>query len=280
MELPLDHVSSKEFDEPDAASILGPMPESASVARKPRLPADLPPYLASLYEVPLLSGEQELYLFRKYNFLKYRASRLRAELNPARPKSRLLDEIEQLHAQAVETKNQIVRANLRLVVSIAKKYTAEHDTLFDLISDGNMSLFRAVERFDYTLGFKFSTYASWSIKKNYAREYTARARYSDRFRTSLDEPLQGTPDSRSDAHQQERLQERRELQVDKVLGCLDEREREIIKRRFGLHDREQAQTLQEVGDDLGVSKERIRQIEARALAKLRGAAAAELSDVI
>ena len=82
----------------------------------------MPPYLASLYEVPLLTREQEAHLFRKFNYLKYRAAKLREGLDPARAKSSVMDEIESLYEQVVATKNQIVRANLRLVVSIAKRH--------------------------------------------------------------------------------------------------------------------------------------------------------------
>jgi RNA polymerase primary sigma factor/RNA polymerase sigma factor len=270
---------SAEFDQPHAKAILGPTPESAARARKVRQPDDLPRYLASLYEVPLLTAEQERHLFRKYNFLKHCAGKLRERLNPQRPKLRLVEEIERLHAEAVDVKNQIIRANLRLVVSIAKKH-ARADNFFDMVSDGNVSLMKAVEKFDYSMGFKFSTYATWAIKKNYARDYVTQARYADRFHTSMDEPLDWTADTRADAYQQERMQEQRAAQVDRVLECLNEREREIIKKRFGLQDYPQGQTLQEVGADFGISKERIRQIETRALEKLREAAAAELMDVM
>jgi RNA polymerase primary sigma factor/RNA polymerase sigma factor len=228
--------------------------------------------LASLYEVPLLTAEQERYLFRKYNFLKYRASELRQQLDPARPKQQLLDEIEQLHAEAVETKNQIIRANLRLVVAISKKYSFHNGDFFERVSEGNISLMKAVEKFDYTRGFKFSTYATWAIKQNFAREYVTTARYVDRFRTSHEEQLDGTADQRSDGFAEERQQSQREKEVAKILDCLSDREREIISKRFGLGNRFDGQTLKDVGADLGVSKERIRQIETRALAKLREAA--------
>ena len=276
MELPLDYMPSSEFSRPGASQrILGPMPLSPSAPRKARRPADLPPYLASLYEVPLLTAEQERYLFRKYNFLKYRASKLRDKLHPARPSVQLLAEIEELHRQAVETKNQIVRANLRLVVSIAKKYAGRQGDFFEMVSEGNMSLIKAVEKFDYTRGFKLSTYATWAIKQNYAREYVTGARYADRFRTSHDEQLNFTADQRSDGIAQERQQARRETEVARILDCLSERERQIICKRYGLGESFEGQTLKEVGADMGVSKERIRQIETRALAKLRLVAAAE-----
>jgi RNA polymerase primary sigma factor len=275
-ELPLDYMPSKEFKRPTAAArILAPTPPSPANQRKVKRPTGLPPYLASLYEVPLLTTEQERHLFRKYNFLKYRATKLRHELDAARPSLRQLDEIEDLFRQAVDTKNQIIRANLRLVVSVAKKYSGGPDRFFEAVSEGNVSLMKAVEKFDYTRGFKFSTYATWALQKNYARAYETQSRYADRFRSGHEESLDWAADRRSSGFEQERLQAQREEQVAKIIGCLSDREREIIAKRYGLSGSFEGQTLKEVGADIGVSKERVRQLEGRALAKLREAAAAE-----
>ena len=126
---------------------------------------DRPRYLASLYEVDLLNREQEQYLFRKYNYLKFKASRLREKLDPTKARAAAMDEIQQLYDEAVKIKNRIVQANLRLVVSIAKRHLGASEDFFQLVSDGNMSLIRAAEKFDYTRGNKFSTYASWAIMK-------------------------------------------------------------------------------------------------------------------
>ncbi len=174
-ELPLDFIPNPEFAKSGVEkTFLAELPQSDGPVKKVRLPSGLPPYLASLYEVPLLSREQEQHLFRKFNYLKYRASRLREQLDPAHAKSSVMDEIEQLYDQAVSTKNLIVRANLRLVVSIAKRHVGQGDNFFELVSDGNMSLIRAVEKFDYARGNKFSTYASWAIMKNFARNNSRR----------------------------------------------------------------------------------------------------------
>src|SRR5205085_1920102 len=218
-ELPLDYMPSKEFKRPTAAErILAPTPETPVSARKVKRPSGLPPYLASLYEVPLLTAEQERHLFRKYNFLKYRASKLRDELDATRPSVRQMDQIESLHAQAVETKNEIIRANLRLVVSVAKKYMPGPDKFFEAVSEGNISLMKAVEKFDYTRGFKFSTYATWALQKNYYRAYETQSRYTDHFRSGHDESLGWATDPRSNGFEQEGPQAQREQQVAQILG--------------------------------------------------------------
>jgi len=283
LELPLDFIPNDEFprirSQRRERQILGPMPEAEQKTKKPRLPSGLPPYLASLYEVPLLTRDQEGHLFRKMNYLKFKAARLREQLDPSRPKSGLMDQIERLYANAVATKNQIIRANLRLVVSIAKRHVGLMDNFFELVSDGNMSLMRAVEKFDFARGNKFSTYASWAIMKNFARTIPDEHRQRDRFRTSHGEMVNATEDERTDQFEQETAQFQREAHVQRILDRLDEREQKIIVRRFGLRRGHEPLTLKQVGAELGVTKERIRQIEARALSKLRKAAEDERVDV-
>ena len=275
-ELPLDYMYNKEFDKPHVErKALGTMPEGAEQPRKARIPSGLPHYLASLYEVPLLTREQEQYLFRKFNYLKHKASQLRDQLDPARAKSSLMDRIEELYEEAVRTKNQIVKANLRLVVSIAKRHVSSSDDFFGLVSDGNMSLIRAVEKFDYSRGNKFSTYASWAIMKNFARTIPDEFKHRDRFRTSHEEMFSAQEDERSDRYEQESAQYLRQRQIGRILSRLDEREQKIIISRFGLDHSQEPLTLKEVGSEMGVTKERVRQIEARALNKLRIAAQEE-----
>ena len=209
-----------------------------------------------------------------------RPSKLREGLDPARAKSSVMDEIERLYDQAVAMKNQIVRANLRLVVSIAKRHVGPADNFFELVSDGNMSLIRAAEKFDFARGNKFSTYASWAIMKNFARTIPDEHRHRDRFRTSQSEMFYG---DRRPAQRPVRAgkcpvaaAERRSAEI---LERLDEREQKIIISRFGLDHGHEPLTLKEVGDEMGVTKERIRQIEARALGKLRQAAQEEKIDL-
>ncbi len=283
LELPLDYIPNPDFEkirtEKQEREVLGPTPVGELPLKKTRLPSGLPPYLASLYEVPLLTREQEMHLFRRMNFLKYKASQLREQLDPSQPKAGVMDQIERLYDEAVATKNEIISANLRLVVSIAKRHVGPSENFFELVSDGNMSLIRAVEKFDFARGNKFSTYASWAIMKNFARTIPDEHRHRDRFRTSQQEMFGATEDVRSDQYEQESAQVRRETQIERILGRLDAREQQIIISRFGLSRGEEPLTLKEVGAELGVTKERIRQIEARALSKLRKAAQEEKIDL-
>jgi len=282
MNLPLEYVPNELFTRVRSKKtreyILGPLPPTASPPKKPRAPGGLPPYLSSLYEVPLLTHKQEVHLFRKMNYLKYLASKLRKKLDPAQPKRKLMDEIERLYEEAVATKNQIIRANLRLVVSIAKRHVNPGINFFELVSDGNMSLLRAVEKFDYARGYKFSTYASWAIMKNFARSIPDEHRRRERFHAGPSELLSIAEDHRPDPWEQEMEQTRREAQVQKILQRLDDREQKIIIRRFGLEHGQEPATLKEVGAELGVTKERVRQLEARALHKLRRAVEEEKLD--
>jgi RNA polymerase sigma factor (sigma-70 family) len=276
--LPLDFIPSTDFTavrtKAQDRALLGPPPEGQPGPHG-RPPSGLPPYLAGLYEVPLLTREQEAHLFRKMNYLKYKASKLRAQLDPARPKVALMDRIEKLYGDSVTVKNQIISSNLRLVVSIAKRHAGSQHSFFELVSDGNMSLMRAVEKFNYSLGYKFSTYASWAIMKNFSRSIPDEMRRQRRFQTGITETFAAALDDRTDPHDMEQRHERHRHQVDRILQRLDKREQEIIVRRFGLERGHEPLTLKQVGAELGVTKERIRQIESRAMGKLRAAAVNE-----
>ncbi len=273
-ELPLDYMYHESFDRAGIEKeFLAPLPASGLPAKKLRGPSGLPPYLSALYEVPLLTREQEYHLFRKFNYLKHKATKLRESLDPSQARTSVMDEIEDLYDQAVKVKNEIVQANLRLVVSIAKRHVSGSEDFFALVSDGNMSLIRAAEKFDFSRGNKFSTYASWAIMKNYARTIPDEFKRRDRFRTSQEELFSATQDNRGDQLGEEAQQRVRERQVERILSRLDERERKIIVSRFGLDHSREPLTLKEVGGEMGVTKERVRQIEARALDKARQAAA-------
>ena len=277
---PIDFMDAPEFHEVSAEeTILAPPPATDRKAAPVKAPPGLPPYLDSLYAIPLLTKEEEVYYFRKMNYLKCRAAELQKGLDPVRPKTRDMDQIERLLQQAGEVKNFLIRSNLRLVVSIAKKHMKPNVSFFEMVSDGNMSLLRAIEKFDYTRGFKFSTYSSWAIMKNYARSIPAEYTQLDRFRTGTEEIFSQSSDRRTDGLANEAINHKQHEALMGILSQLPPRERDIIVSRYGLSEGAGPQTLEQVGTKLGVTKERIRQLEARALEKLRKIAETEHLDV-
>jgi len=270
LEQPIEFMDSPDFHKPNAeATIFGPAPPATKVEGRVKAPPGLPPYLASLYSIPLLTRELEAYYFRKMNYLKFKASKARAKLDKSRPRTKDLDEIEQLLDKAVEIKNFLIRSNLRLVVSIAKRHIKPTSNFFEMVSDGNMSLIRAIEKFDYTKGNKFSTYATWAIMKNFARSIPAEHTLLERFRTGKDEVFQHSTEFRGDQFHEELVNQRQHQMIMGILDQLDDREKDIIMFRYGLSQGVEPLTLEQVGNRLGVTKERIRQLEARALRKLR-----------
>ncbi len=272
----IEYIDSEEFRAPGAErTILAPTPQPEQPQRRTRPSAGLPSHLASLYDVPLLTREQEAHLFRKMNFLKYQALQRRQELDIQRPKATLIDQIEKDLEEAERTRNDIISANRRLVVSIAKRHHGMHIPFEELVSDGELSLMRAVEKFDYSRGNKFSTYATWAIMKNFARSIPDDHKRRARYRNVQEELFEATADDRSDQYEQEAAQHRREQDISRILEWLDDREQQIIISRFGLDHRQEPLTLKEVGQQMGVTKERVRQIESRALSKLKKAAQEE-----
>ncbi|WP_437223743.1 sigma-70 family RNA polymerase sigma factor [Planctomicrobium sp. SH661] len=280
LDAPVDYMDSPEFHKPNAEQvILGPAPHVEKKGGAVKAPPGLPPYLASLYSVPLLTREEEGYYFRKMNYLKFKAAQLQKRIGPRRPRTKEMDEIEQLIEKAGEVKNFLIRSNLRLVVSIAKRHMKPTTNFFEMVSDGNMSLIRAIEKFDYTKGNKFSTYASWAIMKNYARSIPAEHKLLDRYRTGIDEVFQFSEDGRGSQFAEEAVNTRQHQMILSILDNLDERERAIIMHRYGLERGSEPETLEQVGSRFNVTKERIRQIESRAMQKIRKIAEEEKLDI-
>jgi RNA polymerase sigma factor (sigma-70 family) len=241
-----------------------------------RIPKDAPPELASLYETPLLNKEQEQHLFRKMNFLKFKAGRLlegmklpSGKINVHKTRTQDLDDIEGLLEQANAVKEQLISANMRLVVSIAKRHSGQTDNFFELLSDGNMSLIRAVEKFDYSRGNKFSTYASWAIMKNYARSIPDEKNRRERYLTGSEDFFEQAPDTRSQEQELLASAEQATTKVNRLLDYLEPRERAIIRMRAGLDSGTEGMTLEKIGEKLGITKERVRQLNVRAMKKLR-----------
>jgi len=267
----IEWIHNELFDAPNANALIlevqEPVNERSAKPAKP--PSGLPAYLRSLYETPLLSREQEQDLFRRYNYLKFKAARELNTVDAVEATPDEFDRIAHLMDQVESVRRRIVKANLRLVVSIAKKHVGRSDGFFEVISDGNMSLMRAVEKFDYAMGNRFSTYATWAIMKNYARSIPEQRYHAKRYMTGQDVALDTQPDERREEPSvSDRQHVRRKIAH--AIAQLDEREREIIIRHFGLGEKEETVTLEQLGRRFGVTKERIRQIERRALTQLKG----------
>lgn len=266
----VDFIESDEFQRPGAeAAICGVAPALDTSSSGGRTPSGLPAYLGELYRVPLLTREHEQYYFRRMNFRKFQFSQLRQQLDPKKPAARIVSKLERLLDDITEVKNLLIRSNLRLVVSIAKRYLKSNAGFFELVSDGNISLIRAVEKFDYARGNKFSTYASWAILKNFARSVPAEHQRLDRFRTGQDEVFAQSSEFRGSFFLDEHMNRSQRAIIRELMGELDGREQRVIACRFGLEEGAEPETLEQVGSRLGVTKERVRQIEVRTLEKLR-----------
>lgn len=252
-------------------TILRPPVANVAVRHAPRAPRGADFYLARMYEVPLLSPEQETYLFRKMNYLKYRADLLRQDLNPRTATVARLDKIEHLLAEAQTVRNQLIEANLRLVFSLAKRYAPVGSAAFDeLVGEGHVTLMRAVEKFDFSRGVRFSTYASRALMNG----CHALQRQASALRRTICAPCEVVDDSVTDYRTtagEERASQNLHHAVDQMLLGLSSRERTIIEARFGFHF-SRSPSLKEIGRGMGISKERVRQLQQRALDKLRALA--------
>ena len=325
-----DDIILDDEDEVEVEKIDLSVPEGVSVEDPVRM------YLKEIGKVPLLSADEEIELAQKMEagsvavekipLLKERL----AETGEEKEKEEIQAEIKALQLdvdRGSDAKKRLAEANLRLVVSIAKRYVGRGMLFLDLIQEGNLGLIKAVEKFDYRKGYKFSTYATWWIRQAITRAIADQARTIripvhmvetinklirvsrqllqelgreptpeeiaeemkmpvERVReilkisqepVSLETPIGEEEDSHlgdfikddnvpvpADAATFTLLKE----QLEEVLGTLTEREQKVLTLRFGLEDG-RARTLEEVGKEFNVTRERIRQIEAKALRKLR-----------
>ena len=264
----IDHPS---FDDPSARdAILAPSP-----GIEPHGPDGTPVTgdvgAGSSRDTRIPSREREAHLFRKMNYLKCLAYRIRDRIDPESPDPGDLDEVERLQTEALKLKNQLIETHLRLVVSVAKKHVKDGYDLPERISDGTFALMRAVDRFDFARGNRFSTYATWAIINELVRHDRREKCHDQSLALYLDTLT--SRESESEWYERELAQAERRATVERLLRRLDRRERRIIVKRNGIGGVPE-QTLKQISLDLGISKERVRQLEERAHAKLRSFARA------
>lgn len=240
------------------------------------LPRDLPAHLARMCAAPLLSADQEREMFLNMNFLKFRANSIRSRLDAEDPDETQVVRCERLIEAASAVRDRIICANMRLAISVIRKYVTPRQSFDQLLSEGVFSLMQAVEKFDFDRGFRFSTYAYRAIARNAYRSLHDQHRHASRFMTGSDEVM-------GDAVEENRTSTATELAWDTLRGNLsdmlsrlDRREQFIIRSRYALGAHRKVRTFQCLADKLGVSKERVRQLEQRAVEKLRTMAAAGL----
>ncbi len=225
----------------------------------------------SLRGLPLLSPEGESFLFRKMNYLKYQADQARISLLSKKAKKTFRPDIQDLLQDADAVRNHIAECNLRLVISIARKFCTSVCDFDELMSEGNEILLKAIGKFDFSRGFRFSTYATHSIQRHFYR-YTQRRqrRNTMEFKSSV-EVLSEIPNAESDTSINEWIKE--EQRMTSLIGLmaerLNEREHLIVTARFGLCADGVVKTLRELSSEMGLSKERVRQLQIVAVEKLR-----------
>lgn len=219
-----------------------------------------------LTDLPLLSPAGETFLFRKMNYLKFcaeQARRLNTEAGDEQYRRCLED--------ADSVRNHIAECNLRLVISIARKFSNSNCDFDDLMSEGNEILLKAITKFDFSRGFRFSTYATHSVQRHFFR-YTQRQQKRNmvEYRSAV-EILNEVPADELDPLIAQWIQEEERISelVARMAERLDEREQVVISGRFGLSTGGVVRTLRELATDLGLSKERVRQLQIAAVDKLR-----------
>lgn len=225
----------------------------------------------TLRNLPLLSPEGEEFLFRKMNFLLSRAESCRQQLVETPDCSATRRRLKGRLEDAMAVRNHIAECNLRLVISIARKFATSTCTFDELMSEGNEILLKAIGKFDISRGYRFSTYATHSVQRHFYR-YTQqkKRRNTVEFRSTV-ELLNELPEGESDQVIEEwvREEQRMTLLIGRMAERLDEREHRIVTARFGLGGKGVTRTLRELSAELGLSKERVRQLQIAAVEKLR-----------
>lgn len=217
-----------------------------------------------------LTATEEISLFRQLNFCRYKIGRLKVRFQRSGSRSGLLRKIILLQKISLKVRNRIAEANVPLVISMAKRSRRNNTYFNEMISEGNVALLRAVDKFDCARGFKFSTYACRAILKSFARMSLKAGRYHSRFPTGYDPALEKSDwtETLRDARREGIINELQTI-LKPDNNNLAPVEQQVLHARFGLGRKHGPMTLKQVGCEIGVTKERVRQIQNKALAKLK-----------
>jgi len=216
-----------------------------------------------------LTGEEEAALFLRYNYARYRLAKLIAAQRRRKSHARAR-QMTMWYTRVVTVHAKLIRANMALVLAMAKRTRIPNVEFGELVSEGNMALLRSVDKFDVSRGFKFSTYACRAILKSFNRLATNTSRYHQHFPTEFDPELEQS-DYDVEKHQMQRddsVEALREI-LARNKAELSDVERTVVMERFAIGTGGKGRTLSEVGRVVGLTNERVRQIQNSALAKIR-----------
>ncbi|MGE3182005.1 MAG: sigma-70 family RNA polymerase sigma factor [Phycisphaerae bacterium] len=279
VENPIDCVYHPRFDDRTVEEqLLGPIPGGGLRPRDARASSDDSGVdLLAIPKTQALTSDQEQHLFLRLNLARYRIVELLKAFATKRLSASAANELLKWEKISLKTRSDIVRANVPLVLAMAKRTRISGVDLSDLISEGNLALLRAVDKFDCDRGFKFSTYACRAILKSFSRVATRTSRYRGYFPTDFDPTMEKSDflERQRDAVERDSVEE-----LKSILGGnqarLSDVEEKVIRARFALEqtvsdDAARGRTLEQVGEMIGVTKERVRQIQNKALKKLKSA---------
>jgi len=219
----------------------------------------------------LMKSAEERLMFLRFNFCKRKLSRLKTAIAKDGLTRETAAEFLQWHRKFEHFREYLVRTNLALVLAMAKRTRLGDVDFAEIVSEGNMALLRAVDKFNVDRGFKFSTYACRAILKAFSRTAQKASKYKTRFPVEFEPDYEKSDwaDRRRDAVEEDCVDELKQI-VDRNLAELSDVEQTVIRRRFNWQQREDNPlTLEQVGEIIGVTKERVRQIQNKAMTKIR-----------
>jgi RNA polymerase sigma factor (sigma-70 family) len=275
---PTDYVDHPDFEDPEIENMLFGGPARLRYRTATRFvswPDSLTDAIASGERVPTLSYAQEAHLFMRFNCARRHAGAILAAHAGGKLTAAAMRRLLAWGHRILSARSVIVRLNMPLVLAMAKRTKLTHIDFNEMISEGNMALLRSVEKFDCARGYKFSTYSCRAILKAFSRVAMRASRYRGQFPTEFDPALERSDylDRRRVGIEEDCVDELKEIMLRNLAG-LSEVERTVIRERFALGpcvtiEARAPKTLEQVGHIIGVTKERVRQIQNNALKKIR-----------